>query len=159
MLKMKSRTKPIYWRLNNLKQYNKELKKQLKNEKCPELTQGKISTVTFQLLIYSESEFAQCGWEINLRNDSHTCWTISFLKVISQPHCTNIFFTHSFHGNTWARQIDLLTSEWLHSSVGKSTAPALQRSWLWNLLKAPVIFQVHIWDNHWDCPASVTIIS
>ena len=26
--------------------------------------------------------------------------------------------------NTWAQQIDLLRSEWLHSSVGKGTAPA-----------------------------------
>ena len=29
--------------------------------------------------------------------------------LVSLPH-------HSFHGNTWAQQIDLITSEWLHNS-------------------------------------------
>lgn len=37
---------------------------------------------------------------------------------------------------TPAQQIDLLTSKWPHSSVGESTAPALQRSWVGILLKA-----------------------
>ena len=28
------------------------------------------------------------------------------------------FILHSFHGKTWAQQIDLLSTVWLHSSVG-----------------------------------------
>ena len=40
------------------------------------------------------------------------------------------FTLHSFHGKTWAQHIDLLSTVWLHSSVGKSTAPASQRSWV-----------------------------
>lgn len=36
---------------------------------------------------------------------------------------------------TRAPQIDLLASEWLHSPVGESTAPASQRSWVGILLK------------------------
>ena len=28
------------------------------------------------------------------------------------------FLLHSFHGKTWAQQIDLLSTVWLHSSVG-----------------------------------------
>ena len=39
------------------------------------------------------------------------------------------FTQHSFHGNTWAQQIDLLASEWLHNSDGESSAPASHRSW------------------------------
>ena len=40
-----------------------------------------------------------------------------------------------------------------------TSAIALQRSWVRILLKTPDIFQVHKWDNHWDCPASVRITS
>ena len=40
------------------------------------------------------------------------------------------FTHHSFHGNMRAQETDPLTSEWLYSSVGKSTAPALQKSWV-----------------------------
>ena len=53
----------------------------------------------------------------------------------------------SSHRNTWA------------SSAGKSITSALQRLWVWIRLKTPEIFQVHLWDNPWDCPASVRIIS
>ena len=40
-----------------------------------------------------------------------------------------------------------------------TSAIASQRSWVRILLKTPDIFQVHIWDNHCDCPASVRITS
>ena len=40
-----------------------------------------------------------------------------------------------------------------------TSAIASQRSWVQILLKTPDIFQVHIWDNYWDCPASVRITS
>ena len=49
--------------------------------------------------------------------------------------------------------------EWLHSSVGKRTAPASPRSWVRIPLKTPEIFHMHRWDNCWDFPASVRIIS
>ena len=66
----------------------------------------------------------------------------------------NSFTHHSFHGNAWAQQMDLLISEWLHSSVGESTKPASLRSLVRIPLKTPKIFQVRIRDNCWDCPAS-----
>ena len=40
-----------------------------------------------------------------------------------------------------------------------TSAIASQRSWVRILLKTPDIFQVHIGDNHCDCPASVRITS
>ena len=49
--------------------------------------------------------------------------------------------------------------EWLHSSVGKRTAPASPRSWVRMPLKTSEIFHVHRWDNCWDFPANVRIIS
>ena len=58
----------------------------------------------------------------------------SFLQFMSYLHFTkfNISFTHHFfYRNTWAQQIDLLTSESLHSSVGEGTASASQRSLGW----------------------------
>ena len=80
----------------------------------------------------------------------------SFLKFMSQPHCANISLTHhSFDGNTWAQQIDLFKSEWLHGSVGQSTSLVLQRSWLWIPLKTPEIFYMYAEV----CPARVRIIS
>ena len=69
------------------------------------------------------------------------------------------FTQHSFHGNTWAKQIDLLASEWLHDSDGESSAPASYRSWDRISWKRAEILQVHIWDSRRDCPASVRIIS
>ena len=67
------------------------------------------------------------------------------VTIISQSHFVNISFTHhSFHRNTSAQQIHKLTSEWLHSSVGKSSAYAVQRSWVQILLKTPTNFMVHI---------------
>ena len=59
----------------------------------------------------------------------------------------------------WTQQIDLLRSEWLHSSVGSRMEPASQSSWVRIPLKTPDIFQVHIRGNRWDCPASTRIIS
>ena len=59
----------------------------------------------------------------------------------------------------WTQQIDLLTSEWLHSSVGSGMEQASQGSWVWIPLKTPDKFQVHIQGNRWDCPASTRITS
>ena len=89
--------------------------------------------------------------DLNWRNHPGTCWTILsngviymylHLKKFSgdfrgiQIHnlcdasvvllLTELWSylrsEHFFHGNTWAQLIDLLRSEWPHSSVGKSTA-------------------------------------
>ena len=87
--------------------------------------------------------------------------SVRIISVIHlSTHFTSISFTnHSFHRNTIAQQIDLLTSEWLHSSIGKSTALPLQRSWVQIPWKISENFQVHTWDNCWYYPASVRIIS
>ena len=84
----------------------------------------------------------------------------SFLQFISKPHFTDISFPHHpFHGNTRAKQIDLLTSEWLHSSVAESSSTASKWSWVRVPLKTSEIFQVHPWDNRLDCPESLRVIS
>ena len=62
-----------------------------------------------------------------------------------------------FHGKTWAQQIDLLSTVWLHSSVGLSTAPASQRSWV-RIPLSHLNFSGS-WDNCLNCPASARIIS
>ena len=67
------------------------------------------------------------------------------------------FIPHSFHGKTWAQQIDLLSTVWLHSSVGYSTAPASQRSWV-RIPLSHLNFSGS-WDNCLNCPASARIIS
>ena len=127
--------------------------------------------------------FVNCGWEMNWRNDPHTSWTISaiFLYVhlknirclqrdtepmtsAMQVQCSNHLSnepTQIWRGQFVELICSLLTSEWLHGSVGKSTAPSSQRSWIPISLKTPKIFNVHIilWDNRWDCSASVSITS
>ena len=63
----------------------------------------------------------------------------------------------AFTGKTWAQQIDLLSTVWFHSSVGESTAPASQRSWV----RIP-LSHLNVsgsWDNCLNCPASARIIS
>ena len=48
-----------------------------------------------------------------------------FDQLTYEEHFANISFTHhSFHGNTLAQEIDLVTCEWLRSSVGQSTTLA-----------------------------------
>ena len=50
-----------------------------------------------------------------------------------------------------------------HSSIGECTAPTTQREWVRILYGSCVplktLIKVHIWDNSWDCPASVRAIS
>ena len=88
---------------------------------------------------------------------------LMFSRIISSfdfKHRTayNIsFIWHSFHGKTWAQQIDLLSAVWLHSSVGQSTAPASQRSWV-RIPLSHLNFSGS-WDNCLNCPASARIIS
>ena len=66
-------------------------------------------------------------------------------QLTYEEHFANISFTHySFHGNSIAQQIDLLTCEWLHGSVGRRTTLASKRSWVRVPLKPLEIFQVHI---------------
>lgn len=73
-------------------------------------------------------------------------WTISGVFKAFNVF-TNVSFTHhSYHGRTWAHEIDRFAFEWLHSSVGDRTAPALYRLWVQILLKPSGIFLVHIWD-------------
>ena len=55
------------------------------------------------------------------------------------------------------QQIDLLSTVWLHSSVGQSTAPASQRSWV-RIPLSHLNFSGS-WDNCLNCPASARIIS
>ena len=62
-----------------------------------------------------------------------------------------------FTGKTWAQQIDLLSTVWLHSSIGESTAPASQRSWV-RIPLSHLNFSGS-WDNCLNCPASARIIS
>ena len=59
--------------------------------------------------------------------------------------------------SSWAQQIDLLSTVWLHSSVGESTAPASQRSWV-RIPLSHLNFSGS-WDNCLNCPASARIIS
>ena len=61
--------------------------------------------------------------------------------------------------NTWAQQFDLMRSEWLHSWVGKSNELVLPRSWVWIVFKTLDHFQVQIWHNCLNCPASAKVIS
>ena len=79
----------------------------------------------------------KCGWEINWRNDTHTCWAIS--AIVSYVHLKN-----SFYGNTWAQQIDLLGVAVVMCS---------------NLIEDTWKFCRCTWDNCWDCPVGVRIIS
>ena len=46
----------------------------------------------------------------------------SLLSFVNNPHFTYSFlsFIESFYGNKWVQQIDLLPTEWLHSTVGRS---------------------------------------
>ena len=67
------------------------------------------------------------------------------------------FTLHSFHGKTWAQHIDLLSTVWPHSSVGQSTAPASQRSWV-RIPLSHLNFSGSR-DNCLNCPASARIMS
>jgi len=53
-----------------------------------------------------------CAPSLRLSSKYEDHFFNSSLNHISVPH-------RSFHWNTWAQQIDLLASEWLHYSVGK----------------------------------------
>ena len=59
-----------------------------------------------------------------------------FDQLTYEEHFANISFTHhSFHRNTLAQEIDLVTCEWLHSSVVQSTTLASKSpvEGTWNL--------------------------
>ena len=45
--------------------------------------------------------FVQCGWEMNLRNDTHTCWTIS--TIVKYEHLKN-FRCLEQDSNPWPLQ-------------------------------------------------------
>ena len=75
--------------------------------------------------------YMQCGvwnqmkiWSSHLLDNLSNCLVNLKNHIISSfdfKHRTayNIsFIWHSFHGKTWAQQIDLLSTVWLHSSVG-----------------------------------------
>ena len=58
---------------------------------------------------------------MNLKNSGDsTGFEHSFIwhSFIWHSFIWHSFIWHSFHGKTWARQIDLLFTVWLHSSVG-----------------------------------------
>ena len=82
-----------------------------------------FNQLSYEATLMKVTQFV--GFMCSLNNLNHTS------QNISSTH-------HSFHRNTWAQQIDPLTSQWLHCSVVESTAPTSQRSWLkprWRHLK------------------------
>ena len=63
--------------------------------------------------------FAQCGWEMNLRNDPHTCWTITVI----------ILYVHLKNFRCLQQELNLLplqcqcsapTKPWSHLGVSRS---------------------------------------
>ena len=111
--------------------------------------------------------FLKCGWEMNWRNDPQPYWTMS--PIVSYVHLQN-FRCLQLDLNPWpmwcwcsalinwamkrhrCKQIIC----WAHVFLWKGhMSPTL---WVQIPLKTPEIFQVHIWDNRWDYPASVKII-
>ena len=48
----------------------------------------------------------------------HVCLKCGYKQKI-ETHIS--FLHHSFHGNTWAQQIDPLPTEWLRNSVGRAS--------------------------------------
>ena len=57
------------------------------------------------------------SWD-NCLNCPVSARIISSLDFKYRTSCNISFILHSFHGKTWAQQIDLLSTVWLHSSVG-----------------------------------------
>ena len=101
--------------------------------------------------------YMQCGVWNQMKCEDHIFICARIISSFDFKHRTayNIsFIWQSFHGKTWAQRIDLLSTVWLHSSVGLSTAPASQRSWV-RIPLSHLNFSGS-WDN---CPASARIIS
>ena len=57
------------------------------------------------------------SWD-NCLNCPASARIISSVDFKHRTSYNTSFILHSFHGKTWAQQIDLLSTVWLHSSVG-----------------------------------------
>ena len=76
----------------------------------------------------------KCGWEMNWRNDPHTCWTIP--AIFSYVHLKNF-------------QVSSTGFEPMTSAMPAQCSNQLRCSQMW----------AGQFDNRCDCPASVRIIS
>ena len=76
------------------------------------------------------------------------------VRIIGSIHLSTTLCKHLFHSSFLSKE-HMCPIDW----PGESSAPASQRSWVRVPLKTPDIFQVHIRDDHWDCPECVRIIA
>ena len=90
---------------------------------------------------------------------SFLVWSVTStrLSFVHNPHFNYTYFIHGvLHGNTWAQQIDLLPTVWLHSSVGRAFCIGIAEVTCSNLVGATWIFQVSTKDNCLNCPDTCT---